>query len=579
MLMPSQLEPPGKGQRCLACYSAVGLHTLQPGKVSGVHMPVCYPQHPTFASEAEREVWQRLVAGLPARATIIANWERAERVEEYESDLIVVWPGQGIFVIEVKGGLVSEDASGQWWSTDGAGQRHAIDPIHQARRNSHAIEDYIERVWSQGKLHLQWLVCFPYTDLPTGFQTAAAARDRIVDRSDLPALADRLQSLGRELAGREVSAERCETFVEHMVDVRDPQNELLHTQYDRERLVQRLTEEQFEILEEMELNDRFAIVGPAGSGKTYLALEQARRRVLRGERVAMVCYSYGLHRYLESVVATWPEEQRPAYIGTFHALAREWGAYAPKDADSEWWLHEAPLRMLAGAAKLSADKRFDTLIVDEGQDFLASWWNALTAGLHNPEAGGLFVFGDMDQDIFARGEFKQLGVALRRVTKNMRNARPIAELAGKLSRTPTRHLGLDGPAVRFEECTRETAIDVAEDIAEGLFLDPWPARDIVLLTTHHKSGPHRHLLSQGKEAYWDAFWSDDDIFYATVTGFKGLERPVVVVAIDGWVDEAHARESLYVAMSRARDQLIICGSVDDIRLAGGDELVAALCRG
>lgn len=47
-----------------------------------------------------------------------------------------------------------------------------------------------------------------------------------------------------------------------------------HIHY-RERLVQRLTEEQFEKLEEMELNDRFAIVGPAGIGKTYLAL--ARR--------------------------------------------------------------------------------------------------------------------------------------------------------------------------------------------------------------------------------------------------------------------------------------------------------------
>ena len=232
--------------------------------------------------------------------------------------------------------------------------------------------------------------------------------------------------------------------------------------------------------------------------------------------------------------------------------------------------------MLAGAAKLDDSERFDTIIVDEGQDFLASWWQALTTGMRDPAHGGLFIFGDLDQDIFARGEFKELGVAIGRVTKNMRNSRPIAELIGRLSRTPTRHLGIDGPAVRFEQCVRDAALDVAEDIAEGIFLDPWQARDIVLLTTHHKSGGHRNLLRDGKEAYWDAFWADDDIFYATVTGFKGLERPVVVVAIDGWVDDDHARESLYVALSRARDLLIICGDIADIRQAGGDEFANAL---
>lgn len=539
-------------------------------------MPACYPQHPTFASDAEAAVWNQLVADLPDRATVIANWRRAETAEEYEADLLVVWPGHGIFLIEVKGGLVAMDAANRWTSTDRLGERHPIDPFQQASRNAHEIEAFIESRWSQGSLHVPWLVAFPHTDLPAGFHCVQAARDRIVDRTDLGLLTETLKKIGKQGHAAQATALRCELFVEMMVDIRDPQRELIDARYDRERLVQRLTEEQFEKLEEMELNDRFAIVGPAGSGKTYLGLEQARRRVIRGERVALVCYSYGLCRYLQSVVANWPEAERPAYIGTFHALARKWGAYPPAEADSDWWLHEAPQRMLTGATKLADDERFDTIVVDEGQDFLASWWQALTTGMRDPARGGLFIFGDLDQDIFARGEFRELGVAIGRVTKNMRNARPIAELAGLLSRTPTRHLGIDGPAVRFEQCERINAVDVAEDIAEGLFLDPWQARDIVLLTTHHKSGPHRELLRMGKEAYWNAYWADDDIFYATVTGFKGLERPVVVVAIDGWIDDEHARESLYVALSRARDLLIICGDIADIRLAGGDALANAL---
>lgn len=75
-------------------------------------------------------------------------------------------------------------------------------------------------------------------------------------------------------------------------------------------------------------------------------------------------------------------------------------------------------------------------------------------------------------------------------------------------------------------------------------------------------------VRQGFGNYWANLWSGDDIFYATVAGFKGLERPAVVVAIDGFRDGVNPREVLYVAMSRARDKLIVVGDPVELRKVG-----------
>jgi hypothetical protein len=62
---------------------------------------------------------------------------------------------------------------------------------------------------------------------------------------------------------------------------------------------------------------------------------------------------------------------------------------------------------------------------------------------------------------------------------------------------------------------------------------------------------------------------------ATVMGFKGLERPVVVLAVDGFHDGV-ARDVLYTGLSRARNQLVVVGDIEMIRAAAGDELCRRL---
>jgi hypothetical protein len=64
-----------------------------------------------------------------------------------------------------------------------------------------------------------------------------------------------------------------------------------------------------------------------------------------------------------------------------------------------------------------------------------------------------------------------------------------------------------------------------------------------------------------------------------VPGFKGLERPAVVLAVDGLRDPETARETLVVGMSRARDLLVVCGDPVMLREAGGKALAKRLAQG
>ena len=110
----------------------------------------------------------------------------------------------------------------------------------------------------------------------------------------------------------------------------------------------------------------------------------------------------------------------------------------------------------------------------------------------------------------------------------------------------------------------------ADDEAERLIGAGWPHRDLALLTTNHRHPMQIELVSsRGRDGYWDAFWDDEQFFYCTVPGFKGLERPAVVVAVDGFRDESTARETLLVGLSRGPAHWVVCGVPGKLRPGGG----------
>jgi len=84
----------------------------------------------------------------------------------------------------------------------------------------------------------------------------------------------------------------------------------------------------------------------------------------------------------------------------------------------------------------------------------------------------------------------------------------------------------------------------------------WNLGEIALLTTKHRH-PIQLNKDVDKEAYWSELWEESDVFYGTVMGFKGLERSVVVLAVNGFQNDADVENVMYVGMTRARDRLVV----------------------
>jgi hypothetical protein len=546
-------------------------------------MPRCFPAEPDFPEErrAERVVWEALRDQLPDDAALFHSLQLKERNHEYEADLVVVWPGVGIGVIEVKGGQVSF-AEGQWRQSGGPEGAHDIaDPVVQAQDACHALHRHLEHRTPEGaKGRSAHLVAFPYTQVPSGWSTPGCPRELVIDSTDLRSAAtivkNVIESFG--LGHAPLSEEGAHYVIETLTGPLGGQLSLLSLAEGHEHRVDQMTRDQARILDVLRHQPRLKVIGGAGSGKTWLALEQASRLAGDGKRVALLCYSRGLARYFQGVAATWPNGKQPAYVGLFHALPLQWGGPPPPAGGdglgSTYYEESLPAAMAELAAELPEAERFDAVVIDEAQDFGEAWWTATLACLKDRDNGGLYAFLDEAQRIFNRYGEVPIPLPPIHLGENIRNTKRIAQTFGSLVGEQMRYRGLDGPPVRFVQCATDDALEAADDEVERLVEEGWPQGQIALLTTGRRHDMQVELVQTYGDhtSYWDEFFAETSVFYGHVLGFKGLERPAVVLAVNGLRDVERAKEYLYVGMSRARTRLVVCGDLDLIATHGGEAL-------
>lgn len=539
----------------------------------------CIPAAPDFQSAAERVAWDLLRTQLPDDAVLFHGLRFSDRKQDREADLVVAWPGAGIAVAEVKGGQVGLD--GGEWTQSGHGVVKRIHPTDQARACKYLLRAYLDEHhgWRHGWPRLAHLVVFPYTAVPADFHAPDCPRWMVVGQGDLDDAAGRVWDALRWAKDQPPppTAEQVADLVECLAGRMLPQVDLVAAVAEREQECDLLTAQQGRLLDAVREMPRVEVRGGAGSGKTWLAVERARRLASAGQRVGLVCYSRGLAAFLRRRVEQLGPRERPAYVGTFHGLGVDWlGAPAGSDDDSDYWERRLPQAMVGLSGQRPDGDRFDAFVVDEAQDFAEAWWPALLAALRDPDAGGLTVFADEGQRVFARQGRPPVPLAPVLLDENLRNTKQIAQTFGSLTPGQMRYRGGDGPPVRFVGCATEDAVGVASDAAVALLDEGWAPQHVALLTTGPRHPEQVARQQQGQDAYWACFWDDDDLFYGHVLGFKGLERPAVVLAVNGFRDESRAREMLYVGLSRARDLLVVCGDAALIRDVGGEAVATRL---
>ncbi|WP_129664655.1 NERD domain-containing protein [Phytoactinopolyspora endophytica] len=547
-------------------------------------MPLLVPEHTRFDTGSERLVWERLCEQLNPDDVLAANLRITDEVKDHEADLVVIMPGSGVVVVEVKGGIVSHDGD-SWWVERSGGRRRRINPVEQVLKTKYALRSYVESDprWAArvggGRVRWAHALVFPYTAIDGDFSHPQCPRWMVSGRDDLDALAQRLRDIPvqQENRYRLADADDADTIAEILRGRSLPQRDLVSLALEREVVTEQLTQDQATILDAVKLLNRVEVRGGAGSGKTWLAMEQARRLARAGQRVVLTCYSRGLAEFMRRTVATWPLGQQPAYVGEFHTLGMQWGAAPGTDDDSDYWEHWLPAQMVELGAALHDEERFDAVVVDEAQDFAESWWPALLAALRDDETGGVYAFTDDGQRVFQRFGRPPIALVPLVLDHNIRNTRQIGEVFTPLTPMPMRLLGSDGPDVRFIPSYASDAVECADDEVDTLLDDGWRPEDLALLTTGSRHPEQVTRQAAGQDEYWRTFWDTDQVFYGHVLGFKGMERRCVVLALNEDEPRDRSRERLYVGLSRARDLLVVIGDPDHIRHVGGDDVYRRLC--
>ncbi len=548
--------------------------------------PRLLPAHPKFETATEREVWEVLKTELGRDDVLMANLRLSDEVKDHEADIVAIIAGAGVVVVEVKGGSVG--VVGGRWRQSGNDTR-TFDPVDQARTTKYAIRKYVEsdpRWRSSSRQRIRWAhsVALPNTDLHDDFSMPDCPRWAVHGKGDIPDLGGRLYDVVvmQETENLPPTPEDVDLIVEILNGRNLPVLDISADAREREAEVDRLTLEQASLLQVTRLLNRVEVRGGAGSGKTVLALTQARqlsrgRGALKAKRVALICVSRGLAAYFKRVVDTWDPNHRPAFVGSFAELGRSWGASAATRDTSEFWEIELPALMRGLAAGLPDGRQFDAVIVDEAQDFADSWWAPILGALKDQETGGLFVYSDENQRISHRYGAPPVPLVPLILDHNLRNTRQIAETFNPLAPMRMLLMGGEGPEVEFVRSTAHDAIETANEQVDRLLAAGWKSQEVMLLTigTRHPVEIERGSDSD-PEGYWRSFWEDDAVFYGEALSCKGLERRAVVLCVNEDNASDWSRERLYVGLSRATDQLIVVGDPGVVAQMGGPEVATCL---
>jgi len=549
---------------------------------------------------AERLVFERLRAALPspgyglyANAEWLGPMREGGPARDGEADLVVIHEEMGILVLEVKSGAPSRDSQGHWWIG-----RHELsrDPFKQASEGKHQLVRKLEELpdWPpRTEPRASHAIALPDVDLaslPRGHVLLGpdAPRELVLDAEALetPEKIRRWVEgayaywLGDGTKGYPLGA-----LGVHLLD------EMLAPTWSLHRLVRgRIDDDRAELLaasaeQELILNRtrrlrRLEIIGPAGSGKSILAAEKARRLAREGYRTLFVCFNQRLATRLIHELEDAPGPAR-LEVTTFHRLCERLGTEArvlptrPMPIPQGWWDGTLPAALEAAIDALPA-ARYDAVIVDEGQDFEARWFELLGRLLAGPDAV-FWVFHDPGQTLIRTDVVAGLGLECHELFENHRNPGSIAQLAarfyhggeGTIARpTAERRYAVVGaePGAATLEALRKTLHRLVEDEhvppfriavlsgAAATASEVWRRRHFgnayLENAAIHDDGTSKGLAPE------DVPDEPDEVLFETIRRFKGMEREVVVL-VELPAERDRLDELLYVGLTRATTELVV----------------------
>lgn len=492
-------------------------------------------------------------------------------MHECEADFVVLHRQKGMLILEAKASKYGiEYRNGKWYYGSGSEMSHD-GPYIQATKTAHKIMKLCE---NRGLM-----------DVLTRCKVISGVWFPTIDREtfrkiDLPPDADPRLTLTMEalsepqkyidaimdisvghMRSSSMNARDVELLLRNIICPEFRLTPSVCMDLDQKRFVfNRLLKEQTRLLDYLQDQPSGAISGAAGTGKTMLAIEMARRFALQGERVLFLCFN----SYLKDHLVQYHQEEMVDYYtidGFACAITRTARADFLK------------LQTILEDMYVEGSFPYQHVIIDEGQDFgqdrieeadIIELLQNLVLDRQDVQ-GTFFVFYDKNQKVQSSKIPSVILNADCRLTlyQNCRNTRSIAETSIKVLppqkkiRSADHCLTGDVPSITFVQ-SQEQQIEMLNSCIEGCWEKNY--NDIVILTMETETTTaYASLIEDGFYRHMHK-----RIPFSTCRKFKGLEADaIILVDVNGDIWEEDPSRLFYVGSSRARFHLEVLCSMDD----------------
>jgi hypothetical protein len=497
-----------------------------------------------------------------------------------EADFLVCHDELGILVVEVKGGGIRVSGR-QWFTKNRKGEENPIkDPFDQARENHYAIRRNLNNspgLNARVKNLISWgySVVFPDIDQTkvTSLLQPHIHKEILGTGSNLKNIDEWLKAAfkfhyreGRGGVGNKIIRQIIkDTFVR---DVKIEVGRIAMYAEINKKMIE-LTEEQFEKLTFIDEIRRAAISGGAGTGKTVLATEKAKRLGIQGHKTLLLCYNRLLADKLAVILAGVPNVTVSTVHSFFQSLVKSTGNNTGRDyileaggfSDDQKFF-DVVLPTAAEAAIRDLQPDFDAVVVDEAQDFSELFWFPIQLMVDQEDEKPLYVFYDSAQDIFKREGIIPIKTPPLSLTRNCRNTVEIFNETYKNFVGPTtKDSKIHGPEVSTSAFANlaQACKFIGRRLVETLSALPEPSHDIsILIGADIPIGKVHEMLStvplpKPFRVGLAGEKGTNIVFLETIARFKGLESNCVFLLFGN--ESSNLNQEVYVGGTRATHEL------------------------
>ena len=546
-------------------------------------------------SAAEAKLYRVLRDLLPEEYLVLfqVNWilrRKDDQARDGEADFLIAHPGNGYLCVEVKGGGVSFDGdTGRWYSIDRHDVKHEIkNPIEQALQAKYSILTKLKESPRWGRYGPDRITCghavfFPDINDAQPIVRADLPKYLIGIENDLNNIQEWMRSAleywsNNDDRGGPIGQQGIDiiknTFA-HSFEVSPLVSSRIRDQ-EEQRL--RLTQDQLRVLDVLRSQRRVSISGGAGTGKTVLAVEKAKRIASEGFNTLLTCYNRQLADHLSDVCGGIENLD----VMSFHQLCYLRVRMAGEQSDREVLeeakqtypgmdLFDVQYPMALAYSLDVVSYQYDAIVCDEGQDFREEYWLPIEMLLADYETSPLYIFFDDNQNIYSRASSFPIKNEPYLLVTNCRNTDQIHDAAYQYyDGEPVSPPGIDGEEIQLIEAARldSQAARMHSKIVDLIAMEQVTAGDIAILVADglHKQEYYDELLRRPlpRPNQWavEGVRREETVLLDTVKRFKGLEAAIVFLWGLGTLDLDREQELLYVGLSRAKSVIYVISSSD-----------------